>query len=70
MQIMHTYHIEILGKMDVNSFNLTSPLQIRVVKAKQTETLLSVLTDQSGIIGLIRHLHHQGFELLSVFRVE
>ena len=41
-----------------------------VVRAASEATLLSIGTDQSGLIGLIRHLHGLGFVLLSVNRVE
>jgi hypothetical protein len=30
--------------------------------------LCTVCTDQSGLVGVIRHLHRQGFVLLSVTR--
>jgi hypothetical protein len=31
-----------------------------------TATQMRVAADQAGLIGLLRHLHHQGFLLLSV----
>jgi hypothetical protein len=63
-----TYHIEIRGQVDKNIFNATSPLQITVVQMDSAATLFTICADQSGLIGLIRHLHWQGFVLLSVYR--
>jgi hypothetical protein len=63
-----TYHIEVRDRVDENTFNESSPLRITVVRVDPIATLLTVCADQSGLIGLIRHLHGQGFVLLSVFR--
>jgi hypothetical protein len=41
---------------------------MRVEKADQAVTRLSIRTDQSGIVGVIRHLHGQGFVLLAMYR--
>jgi hypothetical protein len=43
-----------------------SPVRLRVLEHRETCTLLEVKTDQSGLIGLLRHLHGLGFSLLSV----
>jgi hypothetical protein len=63
-----TYKIEVRGQVDENAFNATSPLQITVVQMDSAATLLTICADQSGLIGLIRHLHQQGFVILSVDR--
>jgi hypothetical protein len=63
-----TYHVEVRGQMDEHAFNTTSPLQIAVVGGDPAATLFTIHADQSGLIGLIRHLHRQGFVLLSVRR--
>lgn len=68
MQVIHTYRIEVADNVDEDTFNATSPLQMTVIRANQDVTLFVIRTDQSGLIGLIRHLHRQGFELLSVSR--
>jgi hypothetical protein len=65
-----TYLIQLRGQVDNGEINARSPLQMTVVRADLEATLLSVGTDQSGLIGLIRHLHGLGFVLLSVSRVE
>jgi hypothetical protein len=36
------------------------------VRGDQAATLFTVCTDQSGLIGLMRHLHGLGFVFLSV----
>jgi hypothetical protein len=63
-----TYQIEVRGQVDEDVFNATSPLQMTVVRVDAAATLLTICADQSGLIGLIRHLHRQGFVLLSVYR--
>lgn len=70
MQDVFTYHIEIKGPVDENDFNNGSPL---LVKASQENTAFTQFTfraDQAGLVGLIRHLHQQGFVLLSLARKE
>jgi hypothetical protein len=63
-----TYHIEVRGQIDENTFNVTSPLQVTVGQMDSAATLLTISADQSGLIGLLRHLHQQGFVILSVYR--
>lgn len=63
-----SYRIKVQGQVDENAFNATSPLEVAAAQAEPTITLMTVRTDQSGLIGLIRHLHRQGFLLLSVYR--
>jgi len=65
MQEIYEYQIEVLGQIDESVFNATSPLRVKVVKTDETATLMTVRADQSGLVGLIRHLHHQSFVLLS-----
>lgn len=68
MQDICTYQIEVRGQVDENAFNATSPLQMTVVRMDTAATLFTICADQSGLIGLIRHLHGRGFVLLSVYR--
>ena len=63
-----TYQIEVRGQVDENDINAMSPLQMTVVRVDTVATLFTVCADQSGLIGLIRHLHGRGFVLLSVYR--
>jgi hypothetical protein len=67
-----TYQIEVRGQVNENDLNAMSPLQMTVVRVDADEEhpyasmLFTVCTDQSGLIGLLRHLHGRGFVLLSV----
>jgi hypothetical protein len=63
-----TYRLEVRGHVEESAFNRTSPLQITVVQTDLAATHLTVQADQSGLVGLIRQLHGQGFVLLSVYR--
>ena len=62
------YHIKVRGQVEENLFNATTPLQITLVQVDSATTLFTTSADQSGLIGLIRHLHQQGFVILSVYR--
>jgi hypothetical protein len=68
MQDVCSYYVEVLEKVDEKVFNATSPLQVTVIWANEQITLLTICSDQSGLIGLIRQFHRQGFVLLSVCR--
>lgn len=61
-----TYHIQLRGQAEESEINAMSPLQMTVVRVNQAATLFSVCTDQSGLIGLMRHLHGLGFVFQSV----
>lgn len=63
-----TYRIEIQGHLDTESFNTMSPYTIMGVHAGTESTLFTICADQSGLVGIIRHLHQQGFVLLSICR--
>lgn len=66
MNNIDTYHIRVRGQVDEVEINAMSPLQMTVEQVETAVTLLTVCTDQSGLIGLMRHLHGQGFIFLSV----
>ena len=67
-----TYQIKVQGPVDEDTLNAGSPLQMTMVWEDADEerpsatTLVTVYADQSGLVGLIRHLHGRGFVLLSV----
>lgn len=63
-----TYHIQVRGQVEEKAFNAASPLQITVIQTDSAATLFTISADQSGLIGLIRYLHQQGFVILSVYR--
>ena len=68
MHAICTYQIEVRGQVDENDLNAMSPLQMTVVRVDKASMLFTVCTDQSGLVGLIRHLHGLGFVLLSLHR--
>ena len=68
MDDIRTYQIEVRGQVDENKLNATSPIQMTVVRMDTALTLFTIYTDQSGLVGLIRHLHGRGLELLSITR--
>ena len=61
-----TYHIQVRGQIDEAEVNARSPFHMTVEQNTTTTTLFVVRTDQSGLIGLLRHLHGLGFILVSV----
>lgn len=63
---MHTYEIEIQGRMNGNDLNVGGPLQLTVLREDEVATVFAVRADQSGLIGLLRHLHGRGATLISV----
>jgi hypothetical protein len=68
VQEICTYQIKVRGQVDEKRLNATSPFQVSVTRSDAVATLLTVRADQSGLVGLIRHLHGQGFLLQSVNR--
>jgi hypothetical protein len=62
------YQIEVRGQVDESDLNAMSPIQTTRVRADPVATLLTIHTDQSGLIGLLRHLHGRGFVFLSIRR--
>jgi len=70
MKDIFIFHIKLRGTVSVCEINGSSPLHLAVEQASSGETLLSLSTDQSGLVGLLRHLHGLGYEFLSIIRVE
>ena len=64
------YLIQLRGQVNENDLNAMSPIQMTVVRADTASTLFTICTDQSGLIGLMRHLHGLGLALVSVRRVD
>lgn len=61
-----TYCIKVRGQIAEDDLNTMSPLETSVIRADPAATLFTIHTDQSGLIGLIRHLHARGVVLLSL----
>ncbi len=66
MNDLCTYRIQLRGQVDEAEINAMSPLRMAVTKVDTDATMFTIRTDQSGLIGLMRHLHAMGFVLLSV----
>ena len=60
------YHIQIRGQVDEAEINAMSPLFLVREGGDKDMTQFSVDTDQSGLVGLLRHLHGLGFVFLAV----
>ena len=69
MEDISTYHIQFAGQISPDEINTRSPLTITAAGSKPGASCFTVRTDQSGIVGLIRHLHGEGFVLLAVERI-
>ena len=68
MDDIYTYRVEIQGQIHENDLNAASPLHMTAGYVDAHSTLVAVHTDQSGLVGVIRHLHGRGFLVLSVQR--
>jgi hypothetical protein len=65
---INTYLIRLRGPVEEEDLNAASPLRFTVTESGPEVSLLTVCADQSGMVGLIRHLHGLGLVLLSVVR--
>lgn len=59
------YHIQLDGYVNEDAINASSPIETTVMQVG-TSTQCTVSTDQSGLIGLLRHFHARGLVLLSI----
>jgi len=66
----YTYRLHLRGQVTEQEINALSPLQMTVENAGADSMLVSVCTDQSGLVGLLRHLHGLGFVFLSILRTD
>jgi len=63
---IRTYWIEIDGAESEEEINAATPINLTVARIEKDKTVLTVSTDQAGLIGLLRHLHSMGIVLLLV----
>jgi len=63
------YQIRIYEQMGAAEIERFAPPDLQLEPAGNNTTLLSVRSDQAGLIGLIRQLHGLGFTLLSIQRL-
>ena len=68
MEAVNQYQIEIQGQAEESDLHFFRSLGLTVAASDGTCTQLEIHTDQSGLIGLLRHLHSRCFVLLSVIR--
>ena len=66
MQRVYTYLIQLDDNVDESEINAASPLRVTARQISSGTTLLAVCTDQSGLVGLLRHLHGRGFVFLAL----
>lgn len=63
---VRNYKIQIHGQVKEEDINRSSPLQFKIEQEGEDNTFIAVRTDQSGLVGLIRHLHGLGLVLVSM----
>jgi hypothetical protein len=68
MSDLGTYLIQLGGQLSEAEINTMSPFSMKVEQVGMASTVFSIYTDQSGLVGLVRHLHNRGLTLLSVDR--
>lgn len=68
MQDANTYTIEIRGQVRPEDLAMLCPPGYRVLQAAPEGLAFTVATDQSGLIGLLRHLHSRGIVFEAVRR--
>ncbi len=66
MNAICTYRIRVRGHADEAQINRMGPVRVVVEQVTANTTQLAARADQSGLIGLLRHLHGRGFILMSI----
>jgi hypothetical protein len=67
---MNSYLIQLRGQVDVTDLNPLSPHQMTITQMTPAATWVRICTDQSGLIGIMRHLHNLGLTIRSVHQEE
>jgi hypothetical protein len=65
MNDVHLYHLTLAGQVTASEMTAFCPPGAEIERDGETYTILTVRTDQAGLVGLIRQLHGLGFELMS-----
>ena len=60
------YQLKITGQLDDDFVSSFCPPETIIQRESDTTLLSNIRTDQSGILGLIRHLHNLGCTILSM----
>lgn len=66
MEDSNLYQIQLRGPVASSDLLAFSPPGLLVEPLEEGKTLLTLYTDQSGLVGLIRHLHGHGLVLLKI----
>lgn len=66
MDAVRDYQICLAGGLEDAGRLADGPLQTAVLRADERSTVIAVRADQSGLIGMLRHLHGRGLVILSV----
>ncbi|MHC1772024.1 MAG: hypothetical protein AB9907_09855 [Flexilinea sp.] len=70
MKDICTYLLKLRGQVNDDEVNIMSPIQMKVKHVEPEGTLLTLYTDQSGLVGLMSYLHGLGFTFLSLTCVD
>ena len=70
MKDICNYLLKLRGQVNDDEVNRLSPIQMKVKHVDAEGTLLSLSTDQSGLVGLMSCLHGLGFTFLSLTRMD
>ncbi|MFN8473359.1 MAG: hypothetical protein U0822_14310 [Anaerolineae bacterium] len=67
-----SYSVRVQGPVDPELLDECAPVAIGRVEAdaEQTTTLSGIVTDQAGLVGLIRRLHGLGLTLVAIERMD
>jgi len=63
------YHIEVRGRVDVDwlqSFDSSAEISVDETRQMEDITVLTMHTDQSGMVGLVRRLHGLGMTIMQL----
>jgi hypothetical protein len=63
------YHIAVRGRVDVDwlqSFDSSAEISVDETRQMEYITVLTMHTDQSGMVGLVRRLHGLGMTILQL----
>jgi len=70
MKDICTYLLKLRGQVNDDEVNGLSPIRMKVKHVDAEGTLLTLCTDQSGLVGLMSYLHGLGFTFLSLTRID
>jgi len=63
---LRSYTLQLSGVLEDDFVASHCPPETVVLRKDNTTSLTNLHTDQSGMIGLLRHLHNLGYIILSV----